>query len=250
MHCHLGDFGEYAAIRAELSALEKISSRESARLIPLHAAQSLESWLPETWSRCPRDAGPDSPSSLTPGSTTSRTPPTGAHDRPAGPPTERHRLQHRRSSWTGCGFPNDFHPAAPMPAKPWPHDCANSPGVTPRADPRVRDSGNDVAIQRLRARLRKHPCHGCDDRNFTRAGPSARGRLQRGERQSCPQGGGSHQHHRAAVRSDLRGPGRTGLPAGQRRRPRGDRRWQMLGHLYTDRSLVIAECLRTGLGTT
>ena len=130
MHCHLGTSA--STQRSVRSCPRwKISSRGSARLTRSHAAQSLESWLPETWSRCPRDAGPDSPSSLTPGSTTSENP------RPQVLTIDR---QVRRLSVTDFPTPavvvdrlrlTTSIPAAPMPAKPWPHDCANSPGVTP-----------------------------------------------------------------------------------------------------------------------
>jgi ATP-dependent RNA helicase HelY len=249
MHCHLGDFGEYAAIRAELSALEKISSRESARLTRSHAAQSLEKLVPGDVVSVPTgrrsglavvvDAGVDDlgeprPQVLTVDRQVRR---LSVTDFPT-PAVVVDRLR----------IPNDFHPRSANARKALAARLRELTGRhTHVRAPRVRDSGNDVAIQRLRARLRKHPCHGCNDRELHARWAERAGKLQR-------------ENDNLARRVE----GRTNTIARQfdqicavlvelgYLQGSGDdlevtEDGQMLGRLYTDRSLVIAECLRTGL---
>jgi len=249
MHCHLGDFTEYAALRQELGALEKSTSRESARLTRVHAAQSLEKLVPGDVITIPTgrrtglavvlDAGVDDrgdprPQVLTIERQVRR---LSVADFPA-PVVVVDRLR----------IPRDFHPRSANSRKALAARLNELSGRhTHVRPPRVRDSGNDVQIARLRARLRKHPCHGCDDRELHARWAERAAKLQR-------------ENDGLARRVE----GRTNTIARQfdqicavlvelgYLRPDGDALAvtpdaTMLGRLYTDRGLVIAECLRTGL---
>lgn len=249
MECHLGDFGEYAAIRAELNALEKSTSRESARLSRTHAAQSLERLTPGDVIAIPSgrrtglavvlDAGVDDrgearPQVLTIDRQVRR---LNASDF-AAPPVVVDRLR----------IPQDFHPRSANARKVLSSRLAELSGRhTAVRAPKVRDSGNDVEIARLRARMRKHPCHGCDDRELHSRWAERAARLQR--------------ETEGLIR---RVDGRTNTIARQFDQICGvlvelgyldadgeelaiTSDGQMLSRLYTDRSLVIAECLRRGL---
>ena len=249
MHCHLGDFAEYAAIRQELSALEKMSSRESAKLTRSHAAQSLEKLVPGDVISIPTgrraglavvlDAGLDEqgdprPQVLTVDRQVRR---LNVADFPA-PAVVVDRIR----------IPNDFHPRSANSRKQLSGRLRELNGRhTNVRPPKVRDSGNDVQIQRLRARLRKHPCHGCNDRELHARWAERAAKLQR-------------ENDNLSRRVE----GRTNTIARQFDQicavlvelgyldADGDdlvvtKAGEMLGRLYTDRSLVIAQCLRNGL---
>ncbi len=249
MHCHLGDFSEYAAIRRELSDLEKHTSRESARLTRSHAAQSLERLEPGDVISVPAgrrtglavviDAGVDDhgeprPQVLTVDRQVRR---LSVADFPA-PAVVVDRLR----------IPRDFHPRSANARKSLAARLRELTGRHTNVRPaRVRDSANDVQIARLRARLRKHPCHGCSDRELHSRWAERAAKL--------------HKENEGLTR---RVEGRTNTIARQFDQicsvlvelgyltaqgeelsvtPDGT----MLGRLYTDRSLVIAQCLRLGL---
>ena len=249
MHCHLGDFSEYAGIRAQLSALEKSTSRESARLTRAHAAQSLEKLTPGDVIAIPTgrrsglavvleahvdEAGEPRPQVLTVDRQVRR---LSVADFPA-PAVVVDRIR----------IPRDFHARSANARKALSSTLRELTGRHTHVRPaRVRDSGNDVEIARLRARLRKHPCHGCGERELHARWAERAAKLQR-ENDSLSR----------------RVEGRTNTIARQfdricgvlveleYLRPDGEelqvtQDGQMLGRIYTDRSLVIAECLRTGL---
>jgi ATP-dependent RNA helicase HelY len=248
MVCHLGDFSEYAALRSELSALEKTTSRESARLSRSHAAQSLEKLVPGDVIAIPAgrrsglavvlDAGLDEgeprPQVLTVDRQVKR---LTAGDFPA-PAVVVDRIR----------IPRDFHPRSANARKALAARLRELDGRhTHVRPPRVRDNANDVQIARLRARLRKHPCHGCDDREVHARWAERAAKLQReNDGLSRRVEGRTNTIARqfdqiCAVLVELGylepdGEDLLVPPAGQ-----------MLGRLYTDRSLVIAECLRRGL---
>jgi ATP-dependent RNA helicase HelY len=249
MECHLGDFSEYAAIRNELSALEKNTSRESARLARSHAAQSLERLVPGDVISIPSgrrsglavvietgtdDAGDPRPQVLTVDRQVRR---ISAADFPT-PAVVVERIR----------IPRDFHPRSANARKALSSRLRELSGrhTNVRA-PKVRDSGNDVQIARLRSRLRKHPCHGCEDRELHARWAERAAKLQRENDGLARRVDGRTNTiarqfdqicavlvelgYLTAEGDDLQVP-----PAGH-----------MLGRLYTDRSLVIAECLRRGL---
>jgi ATP-dependent RNA helicase HelY len=249
MQCHLGDFAEYAAIRRELNDLEKSTSRESARLTRAHAAQSLEKLEPGDVIAVPTgrrsglavvlDAGLDDlgeprPQVLTVDRQVRR---LGVGDFPA-PAVVVDRLR----------IPRDFHPRSANARKALAarlHELAGRhTNVRP---PKVRDSANDVQIARLRARLRKHPCHGCSDRELHARWAERAAKLQK-ENDSLARRVEGRTNTIArqfdqicAVLVELGylepdGEDLTVTPDGAR-----------LGRLYTDRALVIAQSLRAGI---
>ncbi|MCU0297875.1 MAG: hypothetical protein MUF33_05060 [Candidatus Nanopelagicales bacterium] len=247
MNCHLGDFSEYAAMRTQLSTLEKSTSRESARLTREHAAQSLERLTPGDVIAVPTgrrsglavvlDAGLD------------------GEPRPQVLTIDRQVRRLSASDFTSPAvvvdrirIPRDFHPRSANARKALAATLSELSGRHTHVRPaRVRDSANDVEIARLRARLRKHPCHGCNERELHARWAERAAKLQR--------------ENDALTR---RVEGRTNTIARQfdricailvelgYLRQDGEELQvtedaHMLGRIYTDRALVIAECLRTGL---
>ena len=249
MQCHLGDFSEYAAIREELSQLEKNTSRDSARLSRVQAGQSLEKLVPGDVITIPAgrrstlavvlDAGLDAsgdprPQVLTADRQVRR---LSVVDFPT-PAVVVDRLR----------IPKDFHPRSANARKNLANRLRELGGRHKHVKPpKVRDHGNDVQIARLRSRMRKHPCHGCDDRELHARWAQRAAKLRK-------------ENDGLARRVE----GRTNTIARQFDQicavlvelgyldPDGDELrvtepGKMLGRIYTDRSLVIAECLRTGL---
>lgn len=249
MHCHLGDFAEYAALRSELNALEKQSSRQSAQLSRSQAAMSLEKLVPGDVITVPTgrraglavvlDAGLDAagdprPQVLTVDRQVRR---LSVADFPS-PPVVVDRIR----------IPKDFHPRSANSRKQLASRLQELNGRHTHVRPaRVRDNANDVQISRLRARLRKHPCHGCDDRELHArwAERAARLRRENDALQRRVEGRTNtiaRQFDRiCAVLVEL------GYLDGTGDDLRVTDDGLTLGRLYTDRSLVIAECLRQHL---
>jgi ATP-dependent RNA helicase HelY len=249
MQCHLGDFTEYAEIRQRLSQLEKITSRESARLTRSHAAQSLERLSPGDVISVPTgrrsglavvlDAGLDDlgeprPQVLTIDRQVRRL-------SPADFPTPAVVVDRLR-------IPTDFHPRSANGRKALAAQLSELSGRhTHVRARRVRDSANDVEIQRLRARLRKHPCHGCDDRELHARWAERAAKLRRENDNLARRVEGrtntiARQFDQiCAVLVEL------GYLTADGEDLEVTAAGQMLGRLYTDRSLVIAQCLRNGL---
>ncbi|MFN8183708.1 MAG: DEAD/DEAH box helicase [Candidatus Nanopelagicales bacterium] len=249
MQCHLGDFAEYAAIRRELGELEKHTSRESARLTRSHAAQSLERLVPGDVIAIPTgrrsglavvlDAGVDDqgeprPQVLTVDRQVRR---LSVVDFPtAAVVVDRLRI------------PRDFHPRSANARKALAARLRELTGRhTNVRPPRVRDTGNDVQIARLRARLRKHPCHGCSDRELHARWAERAAKLRKENEGLTRRVEGrtntiARQFDQiCAVLVEL------GYLTAQGEELSVTADGAMLGRLYTDRSLVIAECLRAGL---
>jgi ATP-dependent RNA helicase HelY len=249
MQCHLGDFSEYAALRAELSALEKSSARQSTRLSRTQAAQALEKLVPGDVITIPTgrrsglavvldagvdDAGDARPQVLTIDGQVRR---LSVADFPA-PASVVERIR----------IPKDFHPRSANARKALSSRLRDVSGrhspVKPR---RVRDNANDVQIARLRSRLRKHPCHGCDEREMHARWAERAVRLQReidalNRRVESRTNTIARQFDRiCAVLVELGYLLQDGDDL--RVTAAGD----MLARLYSDRSLVVAECLRNKL---
>src|SRR5665647_3432787 len=174
MQCHLGDFGEYAALRRTLSDRERDVSRDAARSRRAGAAESLRSLhvgdgteiLPgrRAGFGVVLDAGRESLDGPRPRVLTSerqvRTV-SGAE------------LSSAVRTVTTVRVPKNFSPrnaaakrdlaaamrsalARPRPAQPADPAPEQAPERAPAAD--------DATITELRRRLRTHPCHGCSER--------------------------------------------------------------------------------------
>ena len=168
--CHLGDFMEYAAIRREISAVEKEAARARRLDRRAEAVASLQRLTPGDVIEVPSgkfagwavvvDPGlgnPDEPRPyvLTLGREARRLAPM---DFPV-PVETRTRLK----------VPKNFNVRNPQSRK----DLALALGARVRGLPRgasagrkagARNDATEARLSELRHQLRQHPCHGCDER--------------------------------------------------------------------------------------
>ena len=168
MECHLGDFGEYARMRDELSRLEKGAGRQAAARRREEAELSWQALKPGDVIVIPsgRRAGPavilDQASSR--------------HGRDEGRPlvltseAQVRRLSVAETSQAVYSFahmriPRGFRERDPRARI----ELASALQEIVRSTPHTQRSPSatateDVRIGELRAALRQHPCHGCADR--------------------------------------------------------------------------------------
>ncbi|MEV5572037.1 DEAD/DEAH box helicase [Spirillospora sp. NPDC052269] len=166
--CHLGDFMEYAALRRRLSDREAELSRERSASRRAEAARSLEHLRPGDVILVPsgrrsglavvldpglgRRSDGAAPLVLTAGASVQR---LSIHDfsRPV-EPVDRIRV------------PKSFSPRNPQMRRDLASTLRNKVSGDAADRRRVRDTpaGDDAEIGRLRAELRAHPVHGCDER--------------------------------------------------------------------------------------
>lgn len=248
MACHLGDFSEYAAIRAELSALEKQSSRENHSQARADAAKFLEGLRV------------GDVITLTSGRRAGLAVVVDVDEHAHGDRRPRAMTQDRQvRRLTVTDFPTPGRVVDRLKVKGFHARSANDrrllaarlADVVARhrevRSPKRRNQDNDVEIQRLRARLRKHPCHGCDDREIHARWGERSARLQR-ETEGLQRRVDNRSNtiarrfdqvcavllHLGYLAQD--GQDYTVTKAGR-----------MLSRLYSERSLVLGEVLRTGL---
>lgn len=262
MRCHLGDFGEYARIRRDITRLEREQSRAAAGARRAEAARSLEGLRVGDVLELPVGRRAGHAVVVDPGG-------AGGFDgpRPTVLTTDR---QVRRLTVADVGpgartvgylrVPKGFNVRVPAARRELAAalrssvDGAGVPDGGPRRDGRRGRPGgrptaaqDDAQIAALRRRLRAHPCHACPDRE-EHARWAERWERLRGE-------------HDALVR---RIEGRTGSIAvvfdricdvlarlGYVARTddglavTDDGQW--LRRLYAENDLLLAECLRRGL---
>jgi ATP-dependent RNA helicase HelY len=169
MTCHLGDFAEYAGLRRAIAAREAELSRQGAAQRKAAAAQSLEQLKVGDVIVVPAGRRSGLAVVLDPGV-------SGGSDgpRPVVLTAERQVARLSLVDFPGpveplqrLRVPRSFNPRSPQSRR----DLA----ATLRAkvpDPngrraRRRDrsaAADDAELARLRTELRRHPCHGCDDR--------------------------------------------------------------------------------------
>ena len=182
MRCHLGDFAEYAALRAELKERESELAREGAAQRRAAAEQSLERLKPGDVIRIPSGRRSGMAVVVDP----------GVH-----PARETRPLVVTEDRWAGRLSPIDF----PTPVEPlarvkvprhFDHRSAQArrdlastlrnarPEDAPGARRRGRSAAaDDAEIARLRKELRQHPCHGCADREEHARWAERHARLER-----------------------------------------------------------------------
>jgi ATP-dependent RNA helicase HelY len=171
-HCHLGDFGEYAALRAALRDLEKGAAKARSAATRAEAELSLERLRPGDVIRVPtgRRAG------YAVVVATNR----GAPGRPVSPAVVTEDRQLRRLTTVDVPtpvqplltvrIPPGFNAKSPKSRR----DLAATLRIAVAHEPPPRHTSrgaqqevrreSDAEISRLRAALREHPCHACPDR--------------------------------------------------------------------------------------
>jgi ATP-dependent RNA helicase HelY len=248
--CDLGDFAEYQAIRRELSRREAGQARRRSAARQAEAAASLEQLRRGDIVQVPagRRAGIalvlESPAAaadrpgllvLTTGRQVKR---LTAADFPV-PVTPIDRV--RIPSWFSARSAKHRRDlASTVRNKLVGHDLPRPP----RAD---RDDGSDgrhdAEIERLRLRLRQHPCHGCPDREEHARRAERHYRLER-EAQELERRVAGRTHVIARTFDRVCAVlGQLGYTDGDTVTAEGRR----LAGLYTELDLLVAECLRRGL---
>jgi ATP-dependent RNA helicase HelY len=244
MQCHLGDFGEYAELRRQLSERESAQAREGARVRRGAVAASLEKLRRGDVVRVPRGRRAGLAVVLDPGVHTLDDP------RP---------LVVTEGRWSGRLSLVDF---------PAPVDVVGTIRVPKHVNHRSPQERRDLAsslralevpepeaphskratpdenqdIVGLRAALRNHPCHGCADREEHARWAERRGRLVR-----------ENDGLRNRIEGRTGSLGRTfdricllleerGYLAGEHATPTG----RQLARIWSESDLLVAECLRAG----
>ncbi len=186
MSCHLGDFEEYGRLRRELKDREAELSRQGAAQRRLAAADSLEKLRPGDIIHVPSGKFAGLALVLDPGVPAGRSPGHHAHrygqrelddgPRPLVLTAER---QVKRlapvdfpvpvEALERMRIPKSFNPRSPQSRRDLASAMRSKAGTAgihaPGRRRRQRSAAaDDTEIARLRAAIRAHPCHGCDER--------------------------------------------------------------------------------------
>jgi ATP-dependent RNA helicase HelY len=256
MTCHLGDFTEYARIRADIKNREAALSRDGAAQRRAATAESLERLRPGDVVRVTTGRRAGLAVVIDPGAQ-----PMGDH-RPLVLTEDRWAGRLSLSDFSGevetlgrVKVPRNFNPRSPQARR----DLASTLRAAdvpdePRSRRRSRSSAaDDPELADLRAALRRHPCHGCDAREDHARWAERHLRLQRDtdtlrERVSSRTGSLARTFDKVCSVLERRGylvPGPSD-PDGDPREavtPAGRR----LARIWSESDLLVAECLRTGV---
>ena len=245
MHCHLGDFEEYAALRRELKDREAQLAREGAAQRKAAAAESLERLRPGDVIRVP--AGRRA------GLAVVIDPLGGA---PVGDPHPVVLTGDRQvkklsvvdfpspvEAISKVRLPRNFNPRSPQARRDLASSLRNlGLGETARPKRARAAAADDNEIARLRTAIRSHPCHGCAEREDHARWAERHDRLTR-DTQQIARRVDSNTHtiarmfDRVCVVLESLGylHGDDVTDAGR-----------MLARIYSEDDLVIAEALRAG----
>jgi ATP-dependent RNA helicase HelY len=246
MTCELGDIEEYSRLRRELSARESELSRQGAKNRRAAVVQSLEALRPGDVIRVP--SGKRSGLAIVLDA--------GLHPR-----DDPHPLVVTEARWAGRLSIVDFPVTADVlgtvrvPRKvdfrspQVRRDLVSSLralDLPPAQRPRRKNSdgsGDDEEVLGLRAALRAHPCHGCNDREQHMRWAERHGRLERDTadlrtRIEGRTGSLGRRFDRICRMLD-----RRGYLAQDETTPAG----RQLARIWSEADLVIAECLRAGV---
>ena len=247
MTCHLGDFQEYADMRRAISDRESQLARDRAVTRRAEAARSLEGLRRGDVIRVPAGRRAGVAVVLDAGH-------VGRGDGPA-PTVLTEQRQVKRISAVDVPvpvqtidrmrIPKSFDPRSPQARRDLASSLRNKLGDRDLGRPRRArdDQSEDGELDRLRREVRRHPCHGCAEREDHARWAERYFRLRReteGLRRRVE--GRSHVIARifdrvCAVLEQL------GYLDGEAVTAEGRR----LAQLYTELDLLTAECLRAGL---
>ncbi|HEY3736490.1 MAG TPA: DEAD/DEAH box helicase [Jatrophihabitans sp.] len=250
MHCHLGDFTEYARLRRELSDREAEISRSGKQMNRLAVVASLEALKQGDVIRVPAGRRAGFAVVLDP----------GLHPRNDPSP-----LVVTEARWGGrlslLDFPSPVEVMAQLRLRKqdsWrsPADrkdiasrirALDLPSHAPRGKRRVTDAADDPTIQRLRDELRAHPCHQCPDREqHARWGEryfKVRKEIESLERRLEGRTGSlGRTFDRICELLRRRGYLHFGVDGTESTTDVG----KLLSRIWSEADLVVAECLRNG----
>ncbi len=262
MTCHLGDFAEYAQLRRDLKDREADISRSGAAQRRAEAAAALERLKPGDIVHVPAGKFAGLALVLDPGIPAGRS--TGRHHhrdqefddgpRPLVLTAERQVKRLNAADFPvpvevleRMRVPRSFNPRSPQSRRDLAsamRSKAGSAGVHGPRRPRKRSAAaDDERIARLRADIRSHPCHGCDEREDHARWAERHHRLRR-DTHALEQRieGRTNTIARAfdricALLTEL------GYLEGEQVTPDGRR----LARLYGELDLLASECLRDGV---
>jgi ATP-dependent RNA helicase HelY len=243
--CHLGDFSEYLSIMRELSQRERDQARQRTAAQRAAAQASVEQLRRGDIIQVPGGrragialvlespgSGPPAPLVLTAGRQVKR---LSLADFPV-PVTPIDRV--RIPNWFSARSANHRRDlASTVRNKLAGHDLSRPRGA------RRDNSDGDAEIDRLRRRLRQHPCHGCTDRDEHARQAERYLRLEReAEALERRMAGRTHVIARTFDRV-CAVLDRLGYTSGDVVTAEG----RKLAALYSEQDLLVAECLRRGL---
>ncbi len=248
MTCHLGDFTEYSALRRALSDREAELSRQGAANRRAAAVASLETLQVGDVIRVPAGRRAGLAVVLDPGVGSGAEGP-----RPSVLTSERQVARLSLVDFPApveplgrVRVPRSFNPRSPQSRRDLASTLRNAVPDAGGAGRRRRGSssaGDDDEVARLRADIRRHPCHGCDEREDHARWAERYHRLLR-ETRTLEQRVESRTNTIArtfdrvcAVLESL------GYLRGDQITGDGER----LGRLYAELDLLAAECIREGL---
>ncbi len=244
--CHHGDFDEYFALRVAIADRERALARQGQSQRRAAAVASLERLRVGDVIRVPsgRRAGL-----------------AVVLDPAAGGFSEPRPLVLTQDRWAGRVSPADFTTPAEVLARIRVPKHFNPRNPSARRDlaaqvsgtgldrhsrrgSRGRQSGEDDQLTQLRAELRRHPCHGCPEREEHARWAERRRRLERDteelrERVAGRTGSLARTFDRIVALLTARGYLTTEGAVTDAGR--------MLGRIWTEADLLVAECLRRGV---
>ena len=250
MHCHLGDFAEYAELRRQIADKERALSRQNSAARRIESAQAL--------GRLQRGDVISVPSGRRSGLAV-------VIDPGVEPDGEARPLVVTEDRWAGRLTAGDFpspvqvlgrlrlpkrvEHRVPRVRRDLASSLRNTGIVAP--SPAGRRGGSngsrgaeDGELAALRRALRAHPCHGCDQREDHARWAERHARLDR-ETEQLRQRVAATTHSLARAFDRIRGllTERGYLDRGQTVTEHG----ALLARIYSESDLLAAECLRTGL---
>ncbi|MGP4004356.1 DEAD/DEAH box helicase [Streptomyces sp. 8N706] len=257
MTCHLGDFEEYAQLRRQLKDRETELAKQGAAQRRAAAAVALEKLKPGDIIHVPTGKYAGLALVLDPGLPAGRANGHRGFEHHDGPRPLVLTAERQVKRLAAMDFPvpveplgrmrvpKSFNPRSPQSRRDLASALRSKAGhVTPERHRKQRSAAaDDQEIARLRAEIRAHPCHGCDDREDHARWAERYQRLQRDTRQLERRIEGrtntiARTFDRVyALLSDL------GYLRGDEVTEHGRR----LARLYGELDLLAAECLREGV---
>ncbi len=261
MTCHLGDFGEYAALRRKISELEKDTSRESAGRQRTKALAALERLRPGDVILVPTGRRSGYAVVLDPGS-------AGRADgpRPTVLTLDRqvkrlalHQVPTAVHTLATVRIPRSFNPRNPGSRRDLASSLRNAlhegrlvenPPAPELEGDEHETSAGAAQLSALRRELRAHPCHSCPDREDHARWAERYQRLRRDRAGAARKIEGrtntiARTFDRVCellVELGYLEKGGT-RPGGLQLTGAGER----LRRVYTEKDLLVAECLRAGV---
>ncbi|GEB53519.1 helicase [Streptomyces cacaoi] len=262
MTCHLGDFEEYARLRRELKDRETELAKQGAAQRRAQAAAALEKLRPGDVIHVPTGKFAGLALILDPGASPSRGGPGNrrGHDRfsePEGPRPLVLTAQRQVKRLSAMDFPvpveplermripKSFNARSPQSRRDLASALRTKAGhLTPPRHRKQRSAAaDDTEIARLRAEIRRHPCHGCDQREDHARWAERYQRLKRDTRQLERRIEGRTNTIARTFDRVYRLLSELGYLEGDEITEDG----RLLARLYGELDLLAAECLRDGV---